>query len=191
MTRQEIGSVANASTLLVDATALQISQSTTSVAILRLKFPGAEVFPALAREFATVWPTAPNSVSASGDGRILWLAPGEWALLGLPVDALRQRAARACGTTLHHVAEVSEGRVIFDLRGAKARDLLSKGCSLDLHRQVFGPGQCAQTLLQHANVLIDVLQGGHAPHYRLTCDRSVAQWVAAWLADAAIEYADR
>ena len=95
------------------------------------------------------------------------------------------RAARACGDTLHHVAEVSEGRVVFELEGPKAREVLSKGCSLDLHPRVFGAGQCAQTLLHHANIL---LEASGSDRFRFYTDRSLAGWMSAWLADATLEY---
>ena len=67
----------------------------------------------------------------------------------------------------------------------KAREMLAKGCSLDLHPRVFAPGQCAQTLLQHANIMLESLDGGALRFYT---DRSIAEWVAAWLEDAALEY---
>lgn len=159
--------------------------TTLQVSILRLKFPEGHEYAALSREFGLPWPLAPNTV-AKGDGvRVLWLGPTEWVVEQLPAAEVAARAARACGATLHHVADVSEGRVVFELAGPKARELLAKGCSLDLHPRVFAPGQCAQTLLQHANIMLESLEGGALRFYT---DRSIAQWVAAWLEDAALEY---
>lgn len=160
-------------------------QTTLSVCILRLKFPEGHEFEALGREFGVNWPLTPNT-TASGDGvKVLWLGPTEWVVEHLPTVEVAARAARACGDTLHHVADVSEGRVVFELEGPKAREVLNKGCSLDLHPQAFGAGQCAQTLLHHANIL---LEATGPDRYRFYTDRSIARWVAAWLDDAMLEY---
>ena len=164
---------------------VQFRSSQVQVCILRLKFPEGHEYAALGREFGLPWPVVPNTV-ANGDGvKVLWLGPSEWVVEEMPTTDVVARAARACGTTLHHVADVSEGRVVFEITGPKTRELLAKGCSLDLHPRMFAPGQCAQTLLQHANVMLESLDGGAVRFYT---DRSIAQWVTAWLEDAALEY---
>ena len=160
-------------------------QTTLAVCILRLKFPAGHEPEALGREFGVNWPIAPNTTAAGEGVKVLWLGPSEWVIEHLPATEVIARAARACGDTLHHVAEVSEGRVVFELEGPKAREVLSKGCSLDLHPRVFGAGQCAQTLLHHANIL---LEASGSDRFRFYTDRSLAGWMSAWLADATLEY---
>ena len=72
------------------------------------------------------------------------------------------------------------------MTGPNARDVLAKGCPLDLHPSVFRPGDCAQTLLAKANVTLRCVDD--APSYELTVRRSFADYAAPWLQDAALEY---
>jgi sarcosine oxidase subunit gamma len=65
--------------------------------------------------------------------------------------------------------------------------VLAKGCSLDLHPSVFGPGAAAQTMLGLAGVvLIPVDDSG--TDYRILVRSSFARHLAEWLVDAAQEY---
>jgi sarcosine oxidase subunit gamma len=72
------------------------------------------------------------------------------------------------------------------LLGAAARRLLTKGCTLDLHPGVFGPGQCAQTGLAKAGVLIRPLPDNSG--YDLIVRRSFADYLWQWLLRAGREY---
>jgi len=63
-----------------------------------------------------------------------------------------------------------------------ARAALESGCPIDLHPRVFRAGQCAQTLLARASVILWQLT--EEPRYRLLVRPSFAAYVAAWLTDA-------
>ena len=84
------------------------------------------------------------------------------------------------------VTDVTGGQTVITLRGPSARDVLAKGCPLDLHPLVFQPGDCAQTLLGKANVIIRCVDD--SPSYELIVRRSFADYAALWLHDAALEY---
>jgi sarcosine oxidase subunit gamma len=68
--------------------------------------------------------------------------------------------------------------------------VLAKGCPLDLHPRAFATGNCAQSLLAKASVLIhlpnDDAQRG--PTFDLYVARSFAHYLFAWLEDAGREY---
>ncbi|MDP9481913.1 MAG: sarcosine oxidase subunit gamma, partial [Chloroflexota bacterium] len=80
------------------------------------------------------------------------------------------------------VVDVSANRTTIRLAGPGARDVLERGCSIDLHPRTFGPGRCAQTLLARAGVIIH--QVSLEPEYRLLVRPSFAAYVATWLLDA-------
>jgi sarcosine oxidase subunit gamma len=89
------------------------------------------------------------------------------------------------------VTDVSESRTCIHVRGPRARDLLAKGCPLDLHPRVFGPGRCAGTLMAKAGVTLHQVAGDDAPDgpaYDLYTTRSFADYLWRWLEDAAREY---
>jgi sarcosine oxidase subunit gamma len=129
---------------------------------------------------------AGRSVQA-GEVRALWLGPDEW-LIGGPADAdLVGPLHRALAGVMHQAVEIGDARAVIGLAGANARDVLSKGCSLDLHPTVFRAGACAQTLLGRAGVLLHLL-AEDGPVFDLYVARSYADYLWRWLEDAALEY---
>ena len=97
-----------------------------------------------------------NTLNSGSELKILWLGPNEWWIVGPEstgaelVTGLRQ-AFQGQHTA---VVDVSESRTVITLTGPNARDLLVRGISLDLHPRVFAAGQCAQTSLSKANILL-------------------------------------
>ena len=90
-------------------------------------------------------PIKPNTVSRVGDMLIAWLGPDEWLVVSPPdvKDGLAAKLQEALTALYVSVNDISSGQTIIRLRGARARDLLNKGCPLDLHPRAFGAGQCA------------------------------------------------
>ena len=105
----------------------------------------------------TPLPVVPNT----GSDAVLWLGPAEWLVFGASERQLRA----ALGDTPGSVVDVSANRVVYELSGPDAREVLEQGCSIDLHPRAFGPGRCAQTMLARANVVLHQLDD--APPYRL------------------------
>ncbi|WP_327065425.1 sarcosine oxidase subunit gamma [Kitasatospora sp. NBC_01302] len=133
-------------------------------------------------------PTAPNTVIEAGSLQVLWLGPQEWLVLGpdgsagASADLLRAALADEPGS----VVDVSANRTTLELSGPAARQVLEKGCSLDLHPRAFGPGRCAQTLLGKVQVILHQVDA--EPTYRLLVRGSFAQYLTDWLLDAMEEY---
>ena len=93
--------------------------------------------------------------SATSVGTALWLAPGAWLIVadGLEDGAL-YRNLREQLQDGAAVIDQSHGRAVLRLAGPRARDVLAKGCPLDLHPRVFRPGMCAQTVIEQVGVLL-------------------------------------
>ena len=134
-------------------------------------------------------PTAPNTTAAAadGDGHWLWLGPDEWLVVGREGGgedvgpaveaALRQAAGEAFLTTV----DVSANRVVLELDGPGARDLLAFGCSLDLDDRAFPTGSCAQTNVARANI---ILWRREDAVWWLFVRPSFVAYLLAWLDDA-------
>jgi sarcosine oxidase, subunit gamma len=134
------------------------------------------------------FPLEPNRTTSMRTVRVSWLGPDEW-LITAPegaVPELPTRIARALAERRAAVIDLSASRAIIEIAGPRARELLEKGCGLDLHPRAFEPGQCVQTLFARLPVIIDQL--GAEPLYRLYVPRSSAQWLSEWLIDAAEEF---
>ncbi len=130
-------------------------------------------------------PTASNSSSAGPDGEILKLGPDEWLLVS-DTGALWSETMAIPGATL---TDVSHGRIAVRLTGEKSRDVLAKGCSVDLHPGQFPPGTCIQTSISKISVIIHRPQNDHG--FMLYAARSYAGSFWHWLTAAANEYGYR
>lgn len=126
-------------------------------------------------------PARPNTTTEAGEFRILWLGPTEYWVTAPAGSETRLVSDLRQAFTGQHAAviDVSESRTVISLSGPDARTVLARGCSLDLHPRVFGPGQCAQTGLAKANVLID--QRDAAPSYDIYVLKSFADYLWQWI----------
>jgi heterotetrameric sarcosine oxidase gamma subunit len=82
--------------------------------------------------------------------------------------------------------DVSANRTTLELSGPAARQVLEKGCPLDLHPRAFGPGRAVSTTVGPVAVLL--WQVDDVPTYRLFPRSSFADYLARWLIDAMSEY---
>ena len=134
-------------------------------------------------------PRKANNAAEAGDITCLWLGPDEWLIV--TPDERTPKALEALDAALAKlstaaVTDVSDARAVIGLGGPRARDVMMKGCSLDLHPRVFRPGHCAQSLLAKAQVILHQLDD--KPTYDLYVARSFAEYLWAWLEDASLEY---
>jgi sarcosine oxidase, subunit gamma len=136
-------------------------------------------------------PVNPNTVQTAGDLTILWLGPDEWLILTPPgaEAGIIARLREVLAPVHAAVTDVSGNRARLRLSGPNARDVLAKGCSLDLHQRRFAPGQCAQTLIVRADAILHQIDD--RPTYDIFPRRSFAEYLWMWLADAMAEYGGR
>jgi sarcosine oxidase subunit gamma len=134
-------------------------------------------------------PTTASTYAKNGDTTVIWQGPDEWlvtgtALAGPELEArLREAVAPHGGAAI----DVSGQRTTLRLSGPHSRDVLAKGCALDLHPRVFGEGTAAETMLGQAGVILLAVDGS-AADYRILIRSSFARYLADWLLDAAEEY---
>ena len=155
---------------------------------LRADPANAVLMQALARALGYELPSDPNRTNGEGDRGALWLGPDEWLLTapGGQEKALFETLSQAA--TGHHAAlsDVSDARIVLALSGSRAREVMEKGCSLDLHPRAFQTGHCAQTRLARAAILLH--QTSDAPAYDIHVAWSFAAYLWVWLEDAAAEF---
>ncbi len=139
---------------------------------------------AVRKIFGTELPVLPNTVAAGPTHAALWLGPDEWLLVSN--DARLPRAERTLRRLLSEevasVVDVSSGYTALALSGPRVREILQKGCPLDLHPRVFAVGQCAQSHFFKSGIIIRPVGTGN---YELIVRRSFADYTARMLLDAA------
>ena len=130
-------------------------------------------------------PRAPNTFRVAQAGhKVLWLGPDEW-LIVTPEGGeapLAQSVRQAAGDGFATVVELGSGQTVIGISGQRAREVIAKGCPLDLHPRAFGPGRCAQSRL--ARALVTLVQVDDAPTFELIVRRSFADYLWQWLLDA-------
>jgi sarcosine oxidase subunit gamma len=143
---------------------------------------------ALRRVLGVSVPRAPNTAKQKDGTMILWLGPDEWLIVvpGGRETKLEAELREALVRQHRALTDVSDSRAVIGVAGPHARDLLMKGCSLDLHPRTFAAGRCAQTRLARAHMLLHQLD--ESPAYDIYVHRSFADYVWRWLENAAEEY---
>jgi sarcosine oxidase subunit gamma len=145
---------------------------------------GADIMQRLASTLGFALPVLPNTTTSQNDRRALWLGPDEWLVVAPDAQqetlqyALRNGLDGAFGS----IVDVSASRAALEICGARARELLAHGVSIDLDARSFGPDRCAQTLLAKAQVVIENRDGSAFHVYART---SFARYVADWILDTA------
>lgn len=130
-------------------------------------------------------PLIPNRWHGDDCVAAIWLGPDEWMIVAPDGEAgeieKAMREARPNDPWLSLV-DVSQNYTCLLLSGSKARDTLAKGCALDLRPDKFASGDCAQTVLAKAPVLLRAL--ADADFFELRLRNSYARYLARWLLDA-------
>ena len=133
------------------------------------------------------FPPAANKFTTAGERHVVWLGPDEFMIIcEAGKDEELTNAIHASFENQHMaVTNITDALAAFHLKGDAVRQVLAKGCSLDLYYKSFPPGDVAQTLLSHAAVTIMAL----ADHEFIVISRSsFASYLHDWLCDAALEY---
>lgn len=133
-------------------------------------------------------PTVACTASRFGEFEVLWLGPDEWLVLAPPgwETSLAAALREAIGSCDGAVTDVSAERTALELTGAHVREVLARGCSIDLHPKVKPIGSCVQTLLARTGVVI-VVHDDSASDFLVLVRASFADYLASWLIDACTE----
>ncbi|MCC8396923.1 sarcosine oxidase subunit gamma [Paraburkholderia sp. MMS20-SJTR3] len=133
-------------------------------------------------------PEKANTVASGNGYRIVWLGPDEW-LIGSAAAHDATRAApleaklRAAFAGLFASAvDIGSGYTVLEISGTRTRDVLARGCPLDLHPKLFGVGQCAQS--HYFKASITLLPTG-ADSFEIVVRRSFADYFVKIMLDAA------
>jgi sarcosine oxidase subunit gamma len=133
-------------------------------------------------------PTVPCTASRFGEIEVLWLGPDEWLVLAPPGRERELAAALRRAIEPHDgaVTDVSAQRAALEMTGVHVREVLARGCSIDLHPRVSPMGSCVQTLLARTGVVI-VVHDNSASDFLVLVTASFADYLASWLIDACTE----
>jgi len=116
--------------------------------------------------------------------------PGEWLLLGPPgaSAAVAGRVEEVPNEEMASVFEVTHGRALMRITGAKTVDLLAKVCGIDLSEEVTPDGAAFRSSV--AKLVTDIVRDARDGErsYLLHCERSSGQYLFDALIDAGGEF---
>ncbi|MGH8780418.1 sarcosine oxidase subunit gamma [Paraburkholderia sp.] len=129
-------------------------------------------------------PAKPNTVARGNGYDILWLGPDEWLVRSQQQQAstLEKKLAAALAGQFASAVDIGSGYTVLEASGEKVRDVIVRGCPLDLHPRVFGQGQCAQSHYFKASIVL--IPAGENT-YELVVRRSFADYFVRIMLDAA------
>ena len=118
---------------------------------------------------------------------VIGTAPGQWLALaeGEKGRGLLARLENAL-TVFASFVNQSDGKAVLRLWGPRLRDVLAKGCPLDLHERVFRPQDAATT--QIALIPCQLWQLDEVPTFELAVPLGYAGSFWSWLTSSAAEF---
>ena len=150
--------------------------------------PGSDTARRIEGVLGTGLPQKCGDVTGEGGAHsVLWLGPDEWLVVSHAEPAsLAASLQSAAEDGRAQIVDVSANRTVVEVSGRAARDVLEKGCPTDLHPRAFTDNTAITTSLARVPVLLWKID---AHTFRVMPRASLAQYVAAWLLDAALEFA--
>lgn len=115
----------------------------------------------------------------------LWSGPGRWLAVAEDGESFAGLSEAAA------VTDQSDALAAMRLTAPNVRDMLAKGCMIDLHPRAFPPGAAALTSIAHIGVhLWQIDQGSDDgdPAFDLLVARSMAVSFWSWAAASAAEF---
>jgi heterotetrameric sarcosine oxidase gamma subunit len=131
-------------------------------------------------------PDGPKRVAEDGLA-LIGLAPGQWQAVAEDDDA-RQRLASLTQALAGIAAtvDISDSKAVMRIAGPSAREVLAKGCQLDLHCAAFAPGDAARTAI--SLIPCQLWQVNVTPAYDIAVELSYAASFWHWLTASAAEF---
>lgn len=137
-------------------------------------------------KFGIELPKSSKAISNNGV-TFIGTAPNQWLVFAEQNIAREFVAAlEALTGDVSALVDQSDARAIVELSGNKARDLLAKGVSVDLHPKAFVVGDAATTLAVH--LWITLWQTDPSPTYRIAVFRAFGSSLLDWLISAGAEF---
>jgi heterotetrameric sarcosine oxidase gamma subunit len=136
-------------------------------------------------------PFEPLTSATQGETSFLWLGPDEWMLTTAPGGAAEQaaKAGEALAGVHHQLVDVSDYYTAIEVAGPKARELLMKLTTLDVHRRAFHAGMVAGSVFGRANATLWLpLDKADEEAFRLFIRWSMADYLWCVVAEAGREW---
>ena len=122
------------------------------IQIMARRGKGADLAKAAKARFGIAAPEAPKALQTS-DATLIWSGPDQFFVLSKGGRHTMDMLAPAFSGTAS-LSDQSHARALISVSGVKARSMLAKLSSIDLHREAFPVGAAAATAMDHTSVTL-------------------------------------
>lgn len=122
------------------------------VQVMARRGKAAEMATAAQVRFGVAAPETPKAVGRA-DATLIWSGPDQFMVLSKGGKHTMESLAPVFASCAS-LSDQSHARVLISISGAKARAMLAKLSSIDLHSDVFGVGAAAATSMDHTSVTL-------------------------------------
>jgi heterotetrameric sarcosine oxidase gamma subunit len=166
-----------------DRELIKISE-TTNISIFQLvKFKSLNVKESEIEIDSLSLPKILNS-SSNSETRILWLAPNNWLIYSSKLDLLAKEENKFNEKDFA-ITDLSHSRSIIDLEGDLVKEVLKKGCPLNIDQMK--EGSCANSVYNGITVTIDFISS-NPTRIRIFGLRSFGESLYHSLSDSSLEF---
>jgi len=125
-----------------------------------------------------------SKVSSNKETRILWSAPNTWLVISRKENIVKI-IKDTCSNENFAVTDISHSRAVIQIKGIQAKEILKKGCPLNLNE--FEKNNCAGTVFHGITILVDFVDNNPDTFNLLTL-RSFGESFYHHITDAALEF---
>ena len=129
-------------------------------------------------------PLESSKVLFNKQTRILWSAPRTWLVISFKEDIVK-KIKEKCSAENFAITNISHSRAVIQIKGFQAREVLKKGCPINLNE--FKKGNCAGTVFNGIAIIIDLIDNSPDTFNLLTL-RSFGQSFYHHITDACLEF---
>ena len=130
------------------------------------------------------FPEENSKVTTNKKTRILWNAPRTWLIISNKeniIDIIK----RKCSDENFAITDISHSRTVIQIKGVQAREVLKKGCPLNINE--FEINNCAGSVFHGITIVVDCIYDNPDTFNLLTL-RSFGESFYHHITDAALEF---
>ena len=125
-----------------------------------------------------------STVVSNKDTRILWSSPKTWLIISYKQNIFDE-ISKNCTKDNFAVTEISHSRTVIKIKGTQAREVLKKGCPLNINE--IKKNYCAGTIFNGIAIIIDCFDD-NPDTFNLLSLRSFGESFYHHITDASLEF---
>ena len=129
------------------------------------------------------FPIENSKVESNKETRILWSAPRTWFVISKKENIINNIKEK-CTDENFAITDISHSRAVIQIKGLQAREILKKGCPLNINE--FKTNNCAGTVFHGISIVVDLIDNNPDTFNLLTL-RSFGESFYHHIIDAALE----